>query len=121
MKNTMFWMDKSTVPPDDVPSSTGLSPDVIVCPDTLRAKRLPPGQIRTKQWPVLDASGPPSVDLARWRLRLSGLVTHELVCARPRGPCRAVSRTPRRAFRNLVEFANPDLQVAAAGRPTQRR
>jgi DMSO/TMAO reductase YedYZ molybdopterin-dependent catalytic subunit len=49
---------------------------LIVSPDTRREERLPPGQSRTQKWPVLDASGPPSVDLARWRLRLTGLVAH---------------------------------------------
>lgn len=48
--------------------------DPIVSPDTLRPKRLPPGQSLTKKWPVLDASGPPSIDLARWTLSIKGLV-----------------------------------------------
>jgi DMSO/TMAO reductase YedYZ molybdopterin-dependent catalytic subunit len=73
----MFWMDKSKVQPDEIPSPQALPPDVIVSPDTRRARRIPPGQSRTKKWPVLDASGPPSIDTARWRLRLSGLVGRE--------------------------------------------
>ena len=37
-------------------------------------ERIPPGQSRTKKWPVLDASGPPEIDLTRWRFRMDGLV-----------------------------------------------
>jgi len=53
-----------------------VSTDVIVSPDTYRENRIPPGQSRTKKWPVLDASGPPRIDLTQWRLRLTGLVNH---------------------------------------------
>lgn len=70
----MFWMDKSKVQPDEIPMPEGLPPDIVVSPDTRRANRIPPGQTRTKKWPVLDASGPPSLDLARWHLHLNGLV-----------------------------------------------
>jgi DMSO/TMAO reductase YedYZ molybdopterin-dependent catalytic subunit len=51
-----------------------LPPDVIISPDTQRVQRVPPGQSRTRKWPVLDASGLPQVDLERWQFRLSGLV-----------------------------------------------
>jgi DMSO/TMAO reductase YedYZ molybdopterin-dependent catalytic subunit len=37
-------------------------------------QRIPPGQSRTKKWPVLDAGGPPAIDLKTWTLSLSGLV-----------------------------------------------
>lgn len=47
---------------------------VIISPDTLRAQRIPPGQSRTRKWPVLDAFGPPLVDLSHWQLRVFGLV-----------------------------------------------
>jgi DMSO/TMAO reductase YedYZ molybdopterin-dependent catalytic subunit len=50
------------------------SPDVIISPDTRRADRIPPGQSRTRRWPVLDAFGPPRLDLHHWRLELFGLV-----------------------------------------------
>lgn len=49
-------------------------PEVIVSPDTRRAQRIPPGQSRTKKWPVLDASGTPPMDLSRWSLQIGGLV-----------------------------------------------
>jgi DMSO/TMAO reductase YedYZ molybdopterin-dependent catalytic subunit len=59
---------------DAIPVPEGLPPDVIVSPDTLRTNRLPPGQSRTKKWPVLDAAGPPRIDLTKWRFRVDGLV-----------------------------------------------
>jgi DMSO/TMAO reductase YedYZ molybdopterin-dependent catalytic subunit len=46
----------------------------IISPDTNRAQRIPPGQSGTKKWPVLDASGPPQVNLNAWKLRVFGLV-----------------------------------------------
>jgi DMSO/TMAO reductase YedYZ molybdopterin-dependent catalytic subunit len=67
----MFWMDEGKVQAGEIPTPEGLAPDVIISPDTRRAGRIPPGQSRTKKWPVLDASGPPSIDLASWRLRVS--------------------------------------------------
>ena len=61
-----------------------VSAGVIVSPDTERANRIPPGQSRTRKWPVLDASGTPRVDPATWQLRIFGLVdrplTFSLVC-----------------------------------------
>lgn len=47
---------------------------IVISPDTRRANRVPPGQSRTRKWPVLDAAGPPKIDLARWKLELTGLV-----------------------------------------------
>jgi DMSO/TMAO reductase YedYZ molybdopterin-dependent catalytic subunit len=37
--------------------------------------RLPPGQILTEKWPVLHHGSIPKVELDRWDLRVSGLVT----------------------------------------------
>ncbi|HEX7314271.1 MAG TPA: sulfite oxidase-like oxidoreductase [Pyrinomonadaceae bacterium] len=48
--------------------------DVVVSPDTRRERRLPPGQTRTRKWPVLDAHGTPEVDLETWRFEVGGLV-----------------------------------------------
>lgn len=59
---------------DEVPSPDLLDAGVVVSADTRRANRIPPGQSRTKKWPVLDAAGPPALDAARWRLKLDGLV-----------------------------------------------
>jgi DMSO/TMAO reductase YedYZ molybdopterin-dependent catalytic subunit len=57
--------------------------EVIISPDTRRANRIPPGQSRTRKWPVLDASGPPQIDLANWRLEVFGLVEHPLSLSLP--------------------------------------
>lgn len=51
---------------------------VIVSPDARRDLRVPPGQIVTTKWPVLDAHGPPAIDLATWRLHVGGLVEEPL-------------------------------------------
>ncbi|MEO8372786.1 MAG: sulfite oxidase-like oxidoreductase [Candidatus Solibacter sp.] len=67
-------MDAGKNQGDAIPDSSGLPRDVIVSPDTGRAQRVPPGQSRTRKWPVLDASGPPKLDLERWQFSLAGLV-----------------------------------------------
>lgn len=67
-------MDNSKEQPNRIPSPSDAPAGVIVSPDTLRAERIPPGQSRTKKWPVLDAGGPPEIDLARWQLRIHGLI-----------------------------------------------
>jgi DMSO/TMAO reductase YedYZ molybdopterin-dependent catalytic subunit len=36
--------------------------------------RLPPGQVQTQKWPVLHYGSVPRVDLAKWSLRVDGLV-----------------------------------------------
>jgi len=56
------------------PPTEGQPAEVIISPDTRRADRIPPGQSRTRRWPVLDTSGPPKIDLAKWRLEIFGLV-----------------------------------------------
>ncbi len=58
--------------PEDQPSG------VIISPDTRRENRIPPRQARTKKWPILDASGPPHIDLARWRFTIAGLVENPI-------------------------------------------
>jgi DMSO/TMAO reductase YedYZ molybdopterin-dependent catalytic subunit len=55
-----------------------LSPDVIISPDTRRTNRIPPGQSRTRKWPVLHASSVPHVELDNWRLEVFGLVENPL-------------------------------------------
>src|SRR6266496_2174843 len=51
-------------------------PEIIISPDTRRGNRIPPGQSRTRKWPVLDAHGTPEVDLATWSFEVAGLVEH---------------------------------------------
>lgn len=48
--------------------------DLIISPDTRRPDRVPPGQTRTRKWPVLDAHGTPRIDLANWSFSIDGLV-----------------------------------------------
>ena len=36
--------------------------------------RLPPGQIQTQKWPVLHYGSVPRIDIAKWQLRVDGLV-----------------------------------------------
>jgi DMSO/TMAO reductase YedYZ molybdopterin-dependent catalytic subunit len=56
------------------PALEALPPDVIISPDARRPNRIPPGQSRTRKWPVLDAFGAPQIELATWKLRVFGLV-----------------------------------------------
>jgi len=65
------------VGPDNQPA------DIIISPDTRRAERIPPGQSRTRKWPVLDAFGPPPVSLDKWRLQIFGLVERPLTLTLP--------------------------------------
>ena len=71
-----FWMDRTKEQKETPLSPSDAPPDAIVSSDTHRAERIPPGQSRTRKWPVLDASGPPRIDLASWKLRISGLTVH---------------------------------------------
>jgi len=49
-------------------------PEVIISPNTQLPNRIPPGQSRTRKWPVLDAHGTPEIDLATWSFSVDGLV-----------------------------------------------
>ena len=74
----MFGMDRTKNQGEEVPSPQNQPADVIVSPNTRRADRIPPGQSRTKKWPVLDASGAPAIDLSTWRFAIRGLVGKEV-------------------------------------------
>ncbi len=74
----MFAMDQTKTQTSEIPVPAGLAPDIIVSEDTQRANRVPPGQSRTLKWPILDASGAPSIDLAAWKLTLSGFVNEDV-------------------------------------------
>ncbi|MCH2127009.1 MAG: sulfite oxidase-like oxidoreductase [Pirellulaceae bacterium] len=63
---------------DEPLTPQNLDSGVIVSPDTHRRDRLPPGQSRTRKWPVLDASGTPDVAATTWELNVLGLVTKPL-------------------------------------------
>lgn len=59
---------------DPIPLPDTQEPGVVISPDTRRAQRIPPGQSRTRKWPVLDAAGAPPIDIGHWQLHLEGLV-----------------------------------------------
>ena len=70
-----FWTDKYKEDRHKEQSGEIAAPEgAIISPDTHRPQRIPPGQSRTKKWPVLDASGPPSIHLDTWKFRVFGLV-----------------------------------------------
>lgn len=52
--------------------------NVIISPDTHRENRIPPGQTRTRKWPVLHASDVPDVSRETWTLEIGGLVDRPL-------------------------------------------
>ena len=51
---------------------------MIVSPDTHRADRIPPGQVRTRKWPVLQWGPIPEVATDDWSLKVFGLVDQPL-------------------------------------------
>lgn len=62
-------------PPSPPETNAG---DIIVSEDTHRDNRIPPGQSRTRKWPVLHATTVPEVTTETWSLRIFGLVDNEL-------------------------------------------
>ena len=70
--------DRRDIQPELIPTPEGLGGDVIISPDTLGGNRLPPRQSRTRKWPVLDAFGPPDIDLDEWQFEIGGLVESSL-------------------------------------------
>lgn len=61
----------------DPPRPSEAPEDAIVSTDTHRANRIPPGQSRTRKWPVLDTGVHPEASELTpdvWRFSLSGLV-----------------------------------------------
>src|SRR5258708_28102127 len=74
----MFGRDRKKNQGEEVRAPNEIPPDVVVSPDTRRTDRVPPGQSRTKKWPVLDASGAPEIDMAAWRFRIGGLAMQKV-------------------------------------------
>jgi DMSO/TMAO reductase YedYZ molybdopterin-dependent catalytic subunit len=70
----MFGMDENKTQQERIPTPEDAVGGVIVSPDTRRANRVPPGQSRTKKWPILDANGPPAISLERWKFSIGGKV-----------------------------------------------
>ena len=74
----MFGMDQSKLQDKEIPSPDDAGEGVIISPDTRRENRVPPHQSRTLKWPVLDASGAPNIDLAKWTFTVQGLVANPI-------------------------------------------
>lgn len=55
-----------------------IDPQIIISPDTRRSHRIPPGQSRTRKWPVLHYGYVPAVPLESWKLQVFGLVERPL-------------------------------------------
>ncbi len=60
-------------------SPDSVQPGTIISPDTRRANRIPPGQSRTRKWPVLHYGYVPTISLDRWKLQVFGLVERPLI------------------------------------------
>ena len=63
--------------PPPVPSADRGRLFDVVSPDTARERRIPPGQVETRRWPVLHAGPTPAVNLETWRFSVRGLVDLE--------------------------------------------
>lgn len=60
----------------DVPAQV---PDgVVISTDTFREDRIPPGQSRTRKWPVLQWGPIPEISVEDWRFEVRGLVDRPL-------------------------------------------
>jgi DMSO/TMAO reductase YedYZ molybdopterin-dependent catalytic subunit len=60
---------------------TAATPPLTVSPDTERAERVPPGQVRTRKWPVLHAGPTPVFDRVHWTFHVFGLVERPWQCS----------------------------------------
>ncbi|VAX41936.1 sulfite oxidase homolog [hydrothermal vent metagenome] len=58
----------------DAPDASQYADDVIMSKDVFRENRMPPGQTRTRKWPVLHATTVPTVSIETWNLEINGLV-----------------------------------------------
>jgi DMSO/TMAO reductase YedYZ molybdopterin-dependent catalytic subunit len=67
-------MDTGKEQSNEIPAPGDARPGSIISPDTFRPQRIPPGQSRTRKWPVLDAGGPPRIDPGAWKLSVHGMV-----------------------------------------------
>lgn len=72
----MFVHDDPKYQSGPPPGPESAPPNVIISPDTMRAERIPPGQSRTRKWPVLQYGLVPNIDRSEWRLTIDGLVEH---------------------------------------------
>jgi DMSO/TMAO reductase YedYZ molybdopterin-dependent catalytic subunit len=63
---------------EQVPDAPVISDEVVISEDTRRENRIPPGQHRTRKWPVLHATSVPEIDNQQWTFRIEGLVSRPL-------------------------------------------
>ncbi len=59
-------------------TSQDLPEDIIISADTLRENRIPPGQSRTRKWPVLQAGPVMNISQQEWSLSIGGLVDNPI-------------------------------------------
>lgn len=74
----MSTLDDPKYQAGEPPTTEQVAGEVIISPDTRRADRIPPGQSRTRKWPVLHAGTVPAVDRSTWQLEIFGLVERPL-------------------------------------------
>jgi DMSO/TMAO reductase YedYZ molybdopterin-dependent catalytic subunit len=74
----MLSADDSKYQVGDPLSPEAAPAGAIISPDTRRAQRVPPGQARTRKWPVLHWGSVPTVPTSRWTLEIKGLVERPL-------------------------------------------
>ncbi len=60
--------------PGEPPRASEMEPGAIISADTHRAERIPPGQTRTRKWPVLQYGRVPQIAPEAWHLEITGLV-----------------------------------------------
>lgn len=57
---------------------TSMPEGIIISPDTHRDNRIPPGQSRTRKWPVLQWGPIPEIATDQWHFEVTGLVEHPI-------------------------------------------
>jgi DMSO/TMAO reductase YedYZ molybdopterin-dependent catalytic subunit len=72
MEETEKYQPGEPLAPDSIAAG------VIISPDTRRSNRIPPGQSRTRKWPVLQYGGIPQISTDCWQLEVKGLVERPL-------------------------------------------
>ena len=73
--------DASKYQAGDPPSPEDVAEGVVIRLDTQRENRIPPGQIRTSKWPVLQYAQVVDVSVDVWRLEVGDLVERPLSLA----------------------------------------
>ncbi|MBY0587745.1 sulfite oxidase-like oxidoreductase [bacterium] len=69
-----MYQDFSKYQDGEPQSPDTIEPGIIISDDTRRSERLPPGQSRTRKWPILHWKRVPQVDTADWTFFVRGEV-----------------------------------------------